>query len=228
VYRAYVEGVDVISFENGQVFCNRDATNTVSAAGSYRLGSGLIMQRNADFIFNDAGTAYIPYSGSIHFCLNGQPGSAPVRANTVPALLVVIDNEDRYGEADNWGANAEGDLTILKYDEVELHFARDVLWLIHSEVSPSSSNSSAFACGRLGLHPPEFTFPVELSDLKAAAIDADLQPKEGSDPLGNPQLHMGYAVIGSEDAVVYADGDVPTDDEVIIVSVRDYSLLDVS
>jgi len=93
VYRAFVDGVDDLSFEGGRVYCGGAGTNAVSAARSYRHASGLIIQRNADYIFNDAGTAYIPYSGSVHFCMNGQPASAPVRADTVPALLVVIDNE---------------------------------------------------------------------------------------------------------------------------------------
>ena len=93
VYRAFVEGVDEISFEGGRVFCSGAGANAVSAALSYRHSSGLIVQRNADFIFEEGSTAYIPYSGSVHFCVNGQPSSAPVRADTVPALLIVIDNE---------------------------------------------------------------------------------------------------------------------------------------
>lgn len=93
VYRAFVDGVDALSFEGGRVFCSGAGTNAVSAAASYRHSSGLIVQRNADFIFNETSTAYIPYSGSLHFCMNGQPASAPVRADTVPALLVVIDAE---------------------------------------------------------------------------------------------------------------------------------------
>ena len=75
------------------MFCSGAGANAVSAASSYRHSSGIVVARNADFIFNDAGTAYIPYSGSLHFCMNGEPVSAPVRADTVPALLVVIDNE---------------------------------------------------------------------------------------------------------------------------------------
>lgn len=95
VYRAYVDGVDALSFEGGRVSCRGAGTNAVSAAGSYRHSSGLIVQRNADFLFTDDGNAYIPYSGSLHFCLNGQPASAPFRADTVPSLLIVIDNEAR-------------------------------------------------------------------------------------------------------------------------------------
>ena len=93
IYRGFVDGVDSLSFENGRVYCSGAGTNAVSAAASYRHSSGLVVQRNGDFIFNAEGTAYIPYSGTVHFCMNGQPGSAPVRADTVPALLVVIDNE---------------------------------------------------------------------------------------------------------------------------------------
>lgn len=93
VYRAHVDGVDDLSFEGGRVYCSGAGTNAVSAAGSYRHSSGLVVQRNADFIFNADSTAYIPYSGSVHFCLNAQPASAPVVADTVPALLVVIDQE---------------------------------------------------------------------------------------------------------------------------------------
>lgn len=93
VYRAHVDGVDALSFEGGRVYCTGAGTNAVSAALSYRHSSGLVVQRNGDYIFNDAGTAYIPYSGSLHFCKDGQSASAPVRADTVPALLVVIDNE---------------------------------------------------------------------------------------------------------------------------------------
>ena len=93
VYRAYVEGVDDLSFEGGRVFCAGAGTNAVAAAASYRHSTGLVISRNGDFIFNEAGTAYIPYSGSIHFCLNGQPASAPVVAETVPSLLVLIDAE---------------------------------------------------------------------------------------------------------------------------------------
>lgn len=93
VYRAFVDGVDVLSFEGGRVYCSGAGTDEVSAAGSYRHSSGLVVSRNADYIFDDAGTAYIPYSGSVHFCMSGQAASAPVRADTVPALLIVIDNE---------------------------------------------------------------------------------------------------------------------------------------
>lgn len=95
VYRAYVEGVDTISMVGGSVHCSGAGTNAVSAAASYRHSSGLIMQRNADFIFNEDGTAYIPYSGALHFCVDGQALSAALRADTVPSLLVVIDNEAR-------------------------------------------------------------------------------------------------------------------------------------
>lgn len=93
VYRAFVDQVDSLSFEGGRVYCSGAGTNAVSAAASYRHSSGLVIQRNGDFIFNDAGTAYIPYSGTVHYCLNAQPASAPVRADTVPSLLVVIDQE---------------------------------------------------------------------------------------------------------------------------------------
>ena len=93
VYRAYVEGVDDLSFEGGRVFCAGAGTNAVAAAASYRHSTGLVVSRNGDFIFNEAGTAYIPYSGTIYFCVNGQPASAPVVAETVPSLLVVIDAE---------------------------------------------------------------------------------------------------------------------------------------
>lgn len=65
----------------------------MAAAKSYRHSSGLVVQRNGDFIFNEAGTAYIPYSGTMHFCVNSQPSSAPLVAETVPSLLVVIDSE---------------------------------------------------------------------------------------------------------------------------------------
>ena len=95
IYRAFVEGVDELSFEVGRVYCTGAGTNAVSAAGSYRHSSGLIVSRNADFILDAGGTGYIPYSGSMHFCVDGQPASAPFRADTVPALLVVIDNEAR-------------------------------------------------------------------------------------------------------------------------------------
>lgn len=91
--RAFVESIDDLSFEGGRVYCTGAAANGVSAARSYRHSSGLVVQRHADFIFNDAGTGYIPYSGSLHFCMNGQPASAPVRADTLLALFVVIDNE---------------------------------------------------------------------------------------------------------------------------------------
>ena len=91
--RAFVDGVDALSFEGGRVYCTGAGTNAVSVARSYRHSSGLVVHRNADYIFNDAGTAYIPYSGTLHFCMNGQPASAPVRADTLLALFVVIDNE---------------------------------------------------------------------------------------------------------------------------------------
>ena len=95
LYRGFVEGVDALAFEGGRVFCGGAASSTVTASRSYRHSSGLVVQRNANYIFNDEGTAYIPYSGAMHFCTNGQPASAPIVADTVPALLVVIDNEAR-------------------------------------------------------------------------------------------------------------------------------------
>ncbi|MEM7091661.1 MAG: hypothetical protein AAF567_01565 [Actinomycetota bacterium] len=93
VYRAYVEGVDTVSFEAGRVYCTGAGTNSVSAARSYRHTSGLIVQRNGDFILNDAGTGYTPYSGTMFFCVDGQGASSPITSNTVPTLLIVIDNE---------------------------------------------------------------------------------------------------------------------------------------
>lgn len=91
--RALVEGVDVVTFEGGKVYCVGAGTNAVSAARSYRLSSGLVVQRTADFIFDETGTGYIPYSGIMHFCLDGQPASAPIRANSLPELFLVTDAE---------------------------------------------------------------------------------------------------------------------------------------
>lgn len=93
LYRAHVDGVDGLSFDGGKVTCVGAGTNGVSAPRSYRHSTGLVMQRGADFVFNDDGTAYIPYSGLLYFCLNGQPASAPVVADTIPALLIVIRDE---------------------------------------------------------------------------------------------------------------------------------------
>lgn len=93
LYRAFVDGVDALSFEGGRVYCGGAGTNAVSAERSYRHSTGLIVQRNANYLFNNAGTGYIPFSGFVHFCSDGQPASAPVTAETVPALLVVIDAE---------------------------------------------------------------------------------------------------------------------------------------
>lgn len=93
VYRGFVDGVDALSMEAGRVYCAGAGTNGVSAAGSYRHSSGLIVSRNADYRFKDDGSGYIPYSGSMHFCVSGQPTSAPFVADTVPALLVLIDSE---------------------------------------------------------------------------------------------------------------------------------------
>ena len=92
VYRAFVDGVDELAFENGRVFCSGAGSNAVSAAASYRHSTGLVISRNADFIFNGDGT-YTNYSGLVHFCVDGQAASAPFSAATVPSLLVVIDAE---------------------------------------------------------------------------------------------------------------------------------------
>ena len=91
LYRAFVDGVDEISFEGGRVFCNGAGTNAVSAAASYRHSTGLVVSRNPDFVLNDAGTGYTNHSGLIHFCIDGQPGSVPFEAATVPSMLLVID-----------------------------------------------------------------------------------------------------------------------------------------
>jgi len=93
IYRAFVDGVDSLSFDGGKVTCIGAATNAVSAARSYRHSSGLIVQRAANYIFNDTGTGYIPFSGLMHFCVNSQPVAAPIVAESVPALLFVIDAE---------------------------------------------------------------------------------------------------------------------------------------
>lgn len=92
IYRGYVDGVDALSF-GGRVECTGAGTNAVSAARSYRHSSGLVVSRNANFRFNDAGTGYINYSGSMHFCMSGQAAVAPIVADTVPALLLVIEGE---------------------------------------------------------------------------------------------------------------------------------------
>lgn len=91
IYRAFVDGVDEISFEGGRVFCNGAGTNAVSAAASYRHSTGLVVSRNADFVLNDAGTGYTNHSGLIHFCIDGQPSSVPFEAATVPSMLIIID-----------------------------------------------------------------------------------------------------------------------------------------
>lgn len=96
IYRGFVEGVDSISFEAGRVECGGAGSNDVSAARTYRHSSGLIVQRNANYILNDSGTSYVPYSGTIHFCLDGQPSSTAVVADTVPALLVVLDSQAQH------------------------------------------------------------------------------------------------------------------------------------
>ena len=93
IYRAFVDGVDSLSFEGGRVTCIGAATNRVSAARSYRHLSGLVVSRNNNYIFNSAGTGYINFSGQIHFCLNGQASSAPIQSATVPSLLNVIEAE---------------------------------------------------------------------------------------------------------------------------------------
>ena len=109
VYRGFVEGIDSLSFEIGRVYCNASTNAGVSAARSYRHQSGLVVQRSADFLFNSSGTGYINYSGFIHFCLNGQAENAPIVADTVPQLLIVIDNETRNQIAQ--GAVAPGSFT---------------------------------------------------------------------------------------------------------------------
>lgn len=93
IYRAFVDGVDSLSFEGGRVTCIGAATNGVSAARSYRHLSGLVISRNANYIFNSAGTGYINFSGAVHFCINGQASSAPIQSATVPSLLNVIEAE---------------------------------------------------------------------------------------------------------------------------------------
>jgi len=93
VYRALVDGVDVLTFEGGRVYCSGAGTAAVSAAASYRHSSGLVIQRNGDYIIDNATGGYIPYSGTVHFCVGGQSSTASVRADTVPQLLIVIDNE---------------------------------------------------------------------------------------------------------------------------------------
>lgn len=95
LYRGFVDGVDELGFEDGRVQCGAAASTTVAASRSYRHSSGLVVQRNANYIFNDAGTGYIPYSGAMHFCSDGQPASLAISAETVPQLLVLIDNEAR-------------------------------------------------------------------------------------------------------------------------------------
>ncbi len=93
LYRGFVEGVDTLSFEGGRVYCNGAGTNAVSAARSYRHATGLIVNRNADYLFNGAGTGYINFSGTMHFCMEGAAASSPFQAATVPQLLLVIDSE---------------------------------------------------------------------------------------------------------------------------------------
>lgn len=95
LYRGFVDGVDALAFEGGRVQCGAAASTTVTASRSYRHSSGLVVQRNANYIFDESGTGYVPYSGAMHFCSNGQPASVLIRAETVPSLLVVIDSEAR-------------------------------------------------------------------------------------------------------------------------------------
>ena len=104
LYRGYVEATDALAFEGGRVSCGAPASSTVTADRSYRHASGLVVQRNANYIFDDAGTGYIPYSGAMHFCSSGQPASVLISAETVPSLLVVIDNEARRQIAEGMSA----------------------------------------------------------------------------------------------------------------------------
>ncbi len=46
--------------------------------------------------------------------------------------MTMAEVERRFGEPSDRGA---GEIRILKYDEVELHFPEDSLWLVHSEES---------------------------------------------------------------------------------------------
>jgi len=93
IYRAFVDGVDSLSFDGGKVTCVGAATNRVSAARSYRHSSDLVISRNNNYIFNSDNTGYINFSGAVHFCLNGQASSAPIQSATVPSLLNVIEAE---------------------------------------------------------------------------------------------------------------------------------------
>ena len=78
-----------------------------------------------------------------------------------------IEVQSAFGEPDDWAINRRNQLTIFRYDEVELHFYADELGLVHAEVD--ARNPRAFTCNRLGLGADELVWPIDLDELATAA-----------------------------------------------------------
>lgn len=67
---------------------------------------------------------------------------------------------------------------ILKYDEVELHFNVDRLWLVHTEIG-SAPQPTAVRSALLGLEPEEFQWPIDIARVIQRAAQLDIQVQEG-------------------------------------------------
>ena len=111
-----------------------------------------------------------------------------------------IEVQSAFGEPDDWAINRRNQLTIFRYDEVELHFYADELGLVHAEVD--ARNPRAFTCNRLGLGADELVWPIDLDELATAAEARSLTAKAGVDALDRARLTIGHATVTDADDIM--------------------------
>jgi hypothetical protein len=115
--------------------------------------------------------------------------------------------QSAFGEPDNWALDRYSKPTVLKYDEVELHFFNEELGLVHAEIR--ADEPRAFHSQRLGLAADELLWPINLDELAAAAQARGVAVTRDVDVLDRPVLAIGYATVTyAVDTVVVSVGPV--------------------
>lgn len=101
------------------------------------------------------------------------------------------DVEARFGEPTD---RAQGSLPILKYDQVELHFAKNSLYQVHTEIWSADAPAPMLSV-RLNLSTDELVWPLDVDAVAAAARKHGLTPRVSQRFDGHPEVSAGLAVI---------------------------------
>ena len=101
------------------------------------------------------------------------------------------DVEDRFGAPTKQN---EGPMRILTYDDVELHFSKHSLYLVHAEIWAHNEPKTMLS-ERLQLGAGQLSWPLDVDRVAAAARQHGLTPRIGQRFDGHPEVCAGLAVI---------------------------------